>query len=61
MTGLVTAGFAFESVMDMPWTDARDFSASLADERKRDWEDMATAMRVAGADQKSWEQIMRKR
>ena len=56
---LVGHGFGFESVMDMPWTDAREFSACVAEVRGRRWLDMATAMRAAGADQKSWEKITR--
>ena len=45
--------------MDMPWTDAREFSACVAEVRGRRWLDMATAMRAAQADQKSWEKITR--
>ena len=35
--------------MDMPWTDAREFSACVAEERQRRWLDRATAMLRCGA------------
>ena len=45
--------------MGMPWTDAREFSACVAEDRGRRWLDRATALRAAQADQKSWEKITR--
>lgn len=53
------AGFGYDAVMDMPWTEAREFAACVADDRQRRWVDMATAMRVAGAEQTAWDKIMR--
>ena len=53
------AGFGYDAVMDMPWTEAREFAACVADDRQRRWVDMATAMRVAGADNEAWAKIMR--
>ena len=53
------AGFGYDAVMDMPWTEAREFAVCVADDRQRRWVDMATAMRVSGADNEAWAKIMR--
>jgi len=53
------AGFGYDAVMEMPWTDARDFALSVAEERRMRWLEQAWAVRVGGADQKSWEKITR--
>jgi hypothetical protein len=53
------AGFGYDAVMEMAWTDARDFALSVAEERRMRWLEQAWAVRVGGADQKSWEKITR--
>lgn len=53
------AGFGYDAVLNMPWTEARDYAACVATERSRRWVDMATAIRVAGAEQTAWDKIMR--
>ncbi len=59
MTGLVMAGYSYEAVMDMPWTDARDFWDCVLEERRARWIDMAAAMRLAHASQEDWERVVR--
>ncbi len=45
--------------MDLPWTEAKAFAVCVTEDRRRRWLDLASAVRVAGADQKNWERITR--
>ena len=52
------AGLGYDAVMGMPWTEAREFAACVATQHQRRWVETATAMRVAGTEQKAWDKIM---
>jgi hypothetical protein len=52
---LVDAGFAYRDVMDMTWTDARDFLTAAQTMRRQRLLDAAVAARAAQAERKDWE------
>ncbi len=56
---LVGAGFDYPSVMDMAWTDARDFLAARARIAREEMISAAVAARAAQATEDGWKQWMR--
>jgi hypothetical protein len=56
---LVDAGFGFGDVMDMAWSDARDFLQAAQTMRRQRLLDAAVAARAAQADKKDWERWLK--
>ena len=53
------AGFGFESVMTMPWTEAVAFAVAVGRARKMDLLDAAVAVRLGQATEESWRKAVR--
>lgn len=53
------AGFGFELVMAMPWTEAVAFAAAVGRARKMDLLDAAVAARLGQATEESWRKAVR--
>lgn len=55
----MTSGFGYSDVMEMPWTQARDFVQACARIKRDDLAAMAIAGRAAHADSKGFEAFLR--
>lgn len=53
------AGFGFEPVMAMPWTDAKAFMACIGQAKKQELLNMAIAGRMAQTTERDWKKAVR--
>ncbi len=56
MTRLVVAGFGYQDVLDMPWTEARTFAQLVERLERERILGAALAARAAQCDGKSWDE-----